>query len=103
MTHPSQRLDDLVHQRVRLGILAVLREADHASFSYLREALDLTDGNLSRHLQILEEAGLVGIEKGFRGRRPHTTVRATRLGRKAFDRHVRTLQAIIDSTSRGDA
>ena len=59
MTHPSRQLDDLVHQRVRLGILAVLSEVRRADFVYLRDALDLTDGNLSRHLHVLEEAGYV--------------------------------------------
>ena len=58
MSHPSLKLDDTVHQRVRLGILAVLEEAKRADFSYLRDALDLSDGNLSRHIQVLEEAGL---------------------------------------------
>ena len=98
MTHPSRNLDELVHQRVRLGILAVLREADSADFSYLRDTLDVTDGNLSRHLAVLSEAGLVSIHKGYRGRRPHTEIRATRQGRRAFDGHVETLRALIDSS-----
>lgn len=59
MTHPAQRLDDTVHQRVRLGILAVLSEASRADFGFLRDTLDLTDGNLSRHIAVLEQAGLV--------------------------------------------
>src|SRR3712207_8147482 len=58
VTHPARRLDDTVHQRVRLGILAVLREARRADFAYLRDALELTDGNLSRHIAVLEDAGL---------------------------------------------
>jgi DNA-binding MarR family transcriptional regulator len=95
MTHPSLRLDDTVHQRVRLGILAVLREAKRADFSYLRDALDLSDGNLSRHIQVLEEAGLVSIEKGFEGRRPRTWVSATRAGRKALDEELKALNELI--------
>jgi DNA-binding HxlR family transcriptional regulator len=58
--HPATVLDATVHQRVRLGILAVLGEARRADFAYLRDTLELTDGNLSRQLQALEEAGLVG-------------------------------------------
>jgi DNA-binding MarR family transcriptional regulator len=95
MAHPSLKLDDTVHQRVRLGILAVLSEAKRADFSYLRDALDLSDGNLSRHLQVLEEAGLVKIEKGFEGRRPRTWVFATAGGRKALDAELRAMRELI--------
>jgi DNA-binding MarR family transcriptional regulator len=95
VTHPALRLDDTVHQRVRLGILAVLSEARRADFSYLREALELTDGNLSRHLQVLEEAGLVKVEKGFEGRRPRTWVEATRQGRRALEAEMSALRDLI--------
>jgi DNA-binding MarR family transcriptional regulator len=95
VTHPALRLDDTVHQRVRLGILAVLTEARRADFSYLREALELTDGNLSRHLQVLEEAGLVKLEKGFEGRRPRTWVEATKRGRGALEAEMAALRELI--------
>ena len=95
MTHPSLKLDDTVHQRVRLGILAVLSEAEKADFSYLRGALDLSDGNLSRHLQVLEESGLVRIEKGFEGNRPRTWVSATNRGRNALDAELGALRELI--------
>lgn len=94
--HPSQLLDDTVHQRVRLGILAVLNEADQADFGFLKEALDLSDGNLSRHLRVLEEAGYVRIEKGYEGRRPRTWVNATTQGRRALAYHLAALQQLID-------
>jgi len=94
--HPSQQLDDTVHQRVRLGILAVLAEADRADFGFLKETLDLTDGNLSRHLRVLEDAGYVTIEKGYEDRRPRTWVNATRRGRKALEEHLTALQQLID-------
>jgi DNA-binding MarR family transcriptional regulator len=95
VTHPSLNLDDTVHQRVRLGILAVLEEAKRAEFKYLREALDLSDGNLSRHLQVLEEAGLVRVEKGFEGRRPRTWISSTPAGRRAFEQELEALRALI--------
>lgn len=97
MTHLTRSIDEVIHQKNRLGILAVLSEADYADFNYLKEVLDLTDGNLSRHLQILEEAGLVAIEKSFEGKKPRTRARATRLGRKALGEHLRTMQKLIDS------
>jgi DNA-binding MarR family transcriptional regulator len=95
VTHPALRLDDTVHQRVRLGILAVLREAGRADFGYLRDALELTDGNLSRHIAVLEQAGLVKVDKGFDGKRPRTWVKATRAGRAALKAELAALQELI--------
>ncbi len=95
MTHPALHLDDTVHQRVRLGILAVLEEAKRADFGYVRDALDLSDGNLSRHVQVLEEAGLVKVEKGFEGRRPRTWLQATKRGRAALADEVKALRELI--------
>jgi DNA-binding MarR family transcriptional regulator len=99
-SHPSQRLDDTVHQRVRLGILAVLAEADQADFGFLKDALKLTDGNLSRHLQVLEEAGYVAVRKTFEGRRPRTWISATRAGRSAFASEVAALRELIAGVDR---
>lgn len=100
MTYPSRGLDEVIHQKNRLGILAVLAEADYADFAYLKEVLDLTDGNLSRHLQVLEEAGLVIIQKDFQGKRPHTRVRSTRRGRKALNEHLKAMQDLIDRVNK---
>jgi DNA-binding MarR family transcriptional regulator len=99
VTHPALRLDDTVHQRVRLGILAVLSEASRADFGYLRDALELTDGNLSRHIAVLEEAGLVKVEKGYAGKRPRTWVQATRAGRAALKAELAALQELITRVS----
>ncbi len=88
MSHPALDVDDVVRQRVRLAILAVLVEVKRAEFRYLRDTLDLTDGNLSRHLQVLEGAGYAEIQKGFEGRRPRTWVAVTRLGRDAFSAEI---------------
>jgi DNA-binding MarR family transcriptional regulator len=95
VTHPALLLDDTVHQRVRLGILAVLSEARRADFGYLRDALGLTDGNLSRHIAVLEQAALVKVEKGFEGKRPRTWVEATRAGRQALAAEVKALRELI--------
>ena len=100
MSHPALDLDDRVHQRVRLGVLAVLAESRRADFGYLRDVLELTDGNLSRHLQVLEEAGYVRIEKSFEGKRPRTWVAATAKGRAAFAAELDALRALIDRVER---
>ena len=101
--HPSQRLHGVVHQRVRLGILAVLSEADQADFTYLKETLGLTDGNLSRHLQVLDEAGFVRIEKTFEGRRPRTWVTSTKAGRAAFASELAALRELMVSVEQRGA
>jgi DNA-binding MarR family transcriptional regulator len=93
--HPAQRLDDVVHQRVRLGILAVLDQADRADFTYLRKALGLTDGNLSRHLSVLEDAGYLETTKTFEGRKPRTWVRSTRQGKTALADEMAALRELV--------
>ena len=97
MTHPATTLDELVHQRTRLGILAVLRASGAVDFAVLKEELGLTDGNLARHLQTLERGRLVATEKVPDGRRTRTRVTLTREGSAALDTEVRTLRAILDS------
>ena len=98
--HPALALDDLVHQRTRLGILTILAESDRADFTYLKEALALTDGNLGRHLETLREGGLVDIEKGYVGRRPKTWAMITTAGKHALAEHVTALRAIVDRVER---
>lgn len=99
--HPSNALDDIVHQRVRLGILAVLAEAHRADFNYLLEALDLTGGNLSRHIRVLEDAGFVDVEKAFEDRKPRTWFSLTKSGRTAFRDEINALRALIDTFDDG--
>jgi DNA-binding MarR family transcriptional regulator len=93
--HPTAGLDDTVHQRHRLGVLTITAEAQRADFGYLRDALGLTPGNLSRHLTVLEDAGLVQVEKGYEGRRPRTWVRITRDGRKALAAELSALNELV--------
>jgi len=96
MTHPSIGLDDVVHQRVRLGILTVAHEARRAEFGFLRTTLDLTTGNLSQHLTVLEKAGLVEIEKGYEGKRGRTWIRLTAAGKAALRDEIAQLKRLID-------
>jgi len=93
--HPTNGLDETVHQRHRLGILTITAEAQRAEFGYLREALGLTPGNLSRHLTVLEEAGLVQVEKGYSGRRPRTWVRITGPGREGLATELTALTELV--------
>jgi DNA-binding MarR family transcriptional regulator len=93
--HPVNSLDEVVHQRVRLGILAVARQARQVEFTYLRTELDLTPGNLSQHLGVLENAGLIAIEKGYEGKRPRTWIQLTKAGKKALHNEITTLKTLI--------
>ena len=93
--HPTNGLNDVVHQRHRLGILTIAAESKRVEFSYLREALDLTGGNLSRHITVLNEAGLLDIEKGYDGRRPRTWVSITGAGREALAVEIAALRALV--------
>ena len=106
-SHPALGFDDVVHQRTRLGILAVLAEATEADFTYLRKVLDLTDGNLGRHLEVLEGAGLIIINKGYHGRRPRTRATITAEGRRALRRELASMRALMQRldaavSARGD-
>lgn len=98
MTHPTSRLDPTIHQPARLGILTVASETKRIDFVSLRDLLGLTDGNLSRHLATLEEAGYVTIEKTFEGRRPRTWIAATKAGRKALAAEIAALREIVGGT-----
>ncbi len=89
-------LDRVLHEKARLGILASLvAHKDGLKFGELRALCQLTDGNLSRHLDTLREAGLVDIWKGFEGRRPQTLVRLTADGRKRFAAYLEELERVI--------
>lgn len=93
--HPALALDDIVHQRVRLAILTVLSETQECKFSTLRDELKLTDGNLNRHLRVLEQANLLRVIKGYEGRRPTTWLRLTRQGRAALRAEITALEQVI--------
>ncbi|MFI5837978.1 transcriptional regulator [Micromonospora sp. NPDC051300] len=93
--YPTNTLDDTVHQRHRLGILTIAAEARRVEVSYLRDALALTPGNLSRHLTVLEAANLIQIEKGYHGRRPRTWISITQQGRSALAVEINALRELL--------
>lgn len=96
--------NEIIHQSMRLKIMAalnVLGPQDAIEFTRLKGLVDATDGNLGSHLDALERAGYVGIEKRFAGRKPQTRVRATPAGRRAFAEHVAYLREILDRAEPG--
>ena len=89
-------LDRVIHEKARLGILtSLLARADGISFNDLKDLCSLTDGNLSRHLAILQEAGLVEVLKSTKGNRPLTVVRITNEGRVKFREYLDELEQVI--------
>lgn len=95
MTHAVERLDDVVHQRVRLGILTILDELGEADFSYLKTELGLTAGNLSRHLSVLGDADYIAVKKTIVDVRPRTWVRITKPGRAALKAELNILRSLL--------
>lgn len=100
--HPANGLDDVVHQRIRLGILTIAHEARQVDFGYLRTNLELTAGNLSQHLTVLENAGLITIEKGYAGKRARTWITLTKAGRAALREEITQLKRLISQIERAD-
>jgi len=92
---PGQ-IDEVIHGRLRLGIMAYLANAEVADFNTLKAVLKATQGNLSIQLRKLEAAGYVTIEKSFLGRRPLTRARMTRAGRKAFAAYLEAIGKLIE-------
>jgi DNA-binding transcriptional ArsR family regulator len=90
-----EELDPVLHERGRLAIVSVLAAAPVLTFTELRDALGMTDGNLSVHLQKLEGAKYVAIDKQFVGKRPQTSCKLTPAGREAFTRYLDHLEAIV--------
>ncbi len=89
------RIDDVIHGRMRLGIMVYLADSDVADFTELKTVLEATQGNLSVHLKKLEEAGYVTIDKSFRDNKPLTRVSITGPGRKAFSAYLDALGSLI--------
>ncbi len=94
-------LDRLIHDRVRLGILSALAAVESLSFADLKSALDVSDGNLSVHARKLEDAGYVVCDKTFVGRTPRTDFRLAPSGRRAFEKYLDHMDALISAARKG--
>ena len=89
------RIDEVIHGRMRLGIMVYLSDADVADFTELKTVLEATQGNLSVHLKTLEKAGFIAIDKSFKNNKPLTRVSITREGRQAFSAYLDAIGSLI--------
>lgn len=94
---PIPDLDRLIHERMRLGIVSALAVNDSLTFNDLKKLLQTTDGNVSVHARRLEEANYIICAKGFAGRMPKTEYRLTSAGRRAFERYLNHMEALIQA------
>jgi len=94
----ADALDRLIHERLRLGIVSALAVNDSLSFSDLKKLMKTTDGNLSVHARKLEEAEYIACTKSFEGRMPKTEYRLTAAGRRALERYLDHMEALIRAT-----
>ena len=94
----AAELDRLIHERVRLGIVSALAGVDRLSFNELKSLLKVSDGNLSVHARKLEEADYISCTKSFDGRIPKTEYRLTAAGRRALERYLDHMEALIRAT-----
>jgi DNA-binding HxlR family transcriptional regulator len=95
--HLSLKLDKVIHQKARLGIMSILSVMQEAEFNYLKVQLKLSDGNLSTHLSQLENSRYIRIKKTFVKKKPKTVCSLTEKGRKAFLEYIENLEQIIGS------
>ena len=93
---PLADINQIIHAPARLSILAYLYVVESADYVFLMRVTGLTWGNLSTHLGKLEEAGYVAITKGYRGKKPHTTIRLSESGRVAFRQYKQSLQKVLN-------
>jgi|TARA_A100001391_G_scaffold148630_1_gene106099 DNA-binding MarR family transcriptional regulator len=99
---PLDQIDEIIHGRLRLGVMTYLANAEVADFTELRNALGATQGNLSIHLRKLEDAGYVAIDKSFLNRKPLTRVRMTPAGRKAFAAYIEAIGRLLGQSGDKD-
>ena len=95
---PFLQIDRVIHEKGRLAIMSMLAASPELSFTELRDALNMTDGNLTTHIRTLQEAGYVSVTKSFQNNRPHTTCSLTPAGKKAFTNYINLLDSIIQQT-----
>ncbi len=89
------RLNKAFESRVRLGIMSILLVNDEIDFNTMKEMLDVSDGNLSSHISALEKATYLEVEKKFVGKKPNTTYRVSKSGKKAFNEHLNALEKLL--------
>jgi DNA-binding MarR family transcriptional regulator len=94
----AQSLDKVIHERIRLGIVSALAVNDRLTFNELKQLLQTTDGNVSVHARKLEDAGYLSCHKSFEGRVPKTEYKLTAAGRKALERYLSHMEALIQAT-----
>lgn len=94
-----REIDDVIHGRVRLAVMAFLSGAGSADFTQLRGKVGVTDGNLSVHIRKLEEAGYIGVEKSFSERRPLTMCHLTAKGREAWIAYIKRMESLLHPTA----
>jgi DNA-binding MarR family transcriptional regulator len=89
------QLDRVIHEKGRLAIMSMLAATPELSFTEMRDALSMTDGNLTTHIRTLQEAGYVSVAKTFQNNRPHTACSLTAAGKRAFTNYINLLEQII--------
>ena len=92
---PFLQLDRVIHEKGRLAIMSMLAASPELSFTEMRDALGMTDGNLTTHIRTLQEAGYLSVTKSFQNNRPLTTCALTPAGKKAFTRYINLLEQIV--------
>jgi DNA-binding MarR family transcriptional regulator len=92
---PFLQLDRVIHEKGRLAIMSMLAASPELSFTELRDALGMTDGNLTTHIRTLQEEGYVSVAKSFQNNRPLTTCSLTAAGKKAFKDYINLLEKIV--------
>ena len=95
---PFLQLDRVIHEKGRLAIMSMLAASPELSFTELRDALEMTDGNLTSHMRTLQEAGYVAVAKSYANNRPLTTCSLTPAGKKAFTNYINLLEQIVLQT-----
>ncbi len=92
------KLDPILHSELRLAVMSILIGVDEADFTYLKKQTGATSGNLSVQIDKLMAAGYITVEKGFKGKMPHTTCKITTAGQEAFNKYVESLKEYLSAS-----
>lgn len=99
---PFDQIDELIHVKARLGIMSLLMTYDQCDFTFLKKQLKITDGNLGSHIQKLEQANYISVEKTFVDRKPKTNVRVTEIGSEAYKNYIAAIESILKITRKSE-